>query len=81
VTWASRVSWGPGAVRFAAAGAATSPANTTSADEDQAVGLREAHQHHLPEITRRPALCRANDPSFPNPAGKRGVELLYRVGD
>jgi hypothetical protein len=45
------------------------------------VGLREAHQHHLPEITRRPALCRANDPSFPNPAGKRGVELLYRVGD
>ncbi|XDO64368.1 hypothetical protein HEP84_47165 [Streptomyces sp. RLB1-33] len=45
------------------------------------MGLREAHQHHLPEITRRPALCRANDPSFPNPAGKRGVELLYRVGD
>ncbi|MFF1604624.1 hypothetical protein ACFVYV_45795 [Streptomyces mirabilis] len=35
--------------------------------------------------TRRRSLslrcARANDPSFPAPAGKRGAELLYRVGD
>ncbi|MGW1503361.1 hypothetical protein ACWCQW_33255 [Streptomyces mirabilis] len=28
-----------------------------------------------------PRCARANDPSFPAPSGKRGAELLYRVGD
>ncbi|MGJ5899311.1 helicase HerA domain-containing protein [Streptomyces niveiscabiei] len=50
--------------------------------DDQAVGLREAHEHHLPEITLAALrYARANDSSFPAPAGKRGAELLYRVGD
>ncbi|MGW8361862.1 hypothetical protein ACWGK1_14990 [Streptomyces wedmorensis] len=46
------------------------------------VGLRKAQQAHLTNLTlaalRR---ARANDPDFPAPAGKRGAELLYRVGD
>ncbi|MFG2630018.1 helicase HerA domain-containing protein [Streptomyces sp. NPDC048473] len=51
-------------------------------DDDQAVGLREAAQHHLPDITLAALrFARANDPTFPSPAGKRGAELLYRVGD
>jgi hypothetical protein len=36
-------------------------------DDDQAVGLREAHEHHLPDIT--PAAlryARANDRTFPD---------------
>ncbi|MGA4844806.1 helicase HerA domain-containing protein [Streptomyces sp. G5(2025)] len=51
-------------------------------DEDQAVGLREAAEHHLPGITLAALrFARANDPAFPGSAGKRGAELLYRVGD
>ncbi|MGW8779796.1 hypothetical protein ACWGNM_17290 [Streptomyces sp. NPDC055796] len=46
------------------------------------VGLRKAQQDHLPEITlaalRR---ARADDPDFPAPVDKRGIEHLYRVGD
>ncbi|MFE5914999.1 hypothetical protein ACFQ6B_38790 [Streptomyces wedmorensis] len=49
------------------------------------VGLRkaqQAQQAHLANLTlaalRR---ARANDPDFPAPVGKRGAELLYRVGD
>ncbi|MFM9584154.1 helicase HerA domain-containing protein [Streptomyces caniscabiei] len=50
--------------------------------DDQAVGLREAHQHHLPDITVAALrYARANDRTFPKPVGKRGAELLYRVGD
>ncbi|WP_260475157.1 hypothetical protein [Streptomyces sp. WAC 06725] len=51
-------------------------------DDDQTVDLREAAEHHLPGITLA-ALCfaRADDPAFPGSAGKRGAELLYRVGD
>ncbi|MDX2557565.1 helicase HerA domain-containing protein [Streptomyces stelliscabiei] len=61
---------------------AMSPANSAVVDDDQAVGLRQAHEHHLPEITLAALrFARANDPSFPDPAGKRGAELLYRVGD
>ncbi|MFJ3728496.1 pRL2-11 [Streptomyces sp. NPDC090045] len=62
---------------------ATSPANTAPADnDDQAVGLREAHQHHLPDITIAALrYARANDQTFPASADKRGAELLYRVGD
>lgn len=50
--------------------------------DDEAVGLRQAHEHHLPE-TGFAALryARANDPTFPVPAGKRGAELLYQVVD
>ncbi|MGW2183974.1 hypothetical protein ACWCXX_39600 [Streptomyces sp. NPDC001732] len=51
-------------------------------DDDQAVGLRQAAEHHLPGITLAALrFARANDPAFPGPAGKRGAELLYRVGD
>ncbi|MER7050055.1 hypothetical protein ABT391_35060 [Streptomyces jumonjinensis] len=62
---------------------ATPSANPlTPADDDQAVGLREAHQHHLPDITVAALrYARANDSTFPKPVGKRGAELLYRVGD
>lgn len=64
------------------AAAATSPTNPAPDIDDQAVGLRQAHEHHLPDITLAALrFARANDPSFPAPAGKRGAELLYRVGD
>jgi hypothetical protein len=60
--------------------AATSP--PAPADDDQAVGLREAHERHLPDITIAALrYARANDRTFPGPVGKRGAELLYRVGD
>ncbi|WP_371574230.1 hypothetical protein [Streptomyces sp. NBC_01314] len=46
------------------------------------MGLREAHEHHLPEITLAALrYVRAHDPSLPAFASKRGAELLYRVGD
>nr|WP_205574241.1 pRL2-11 [Streptomyces scabiei] len=61
---------------------ATSLANPAPADDDQAVGLREAHERHLPDITVAALrYARANDRTFPKPVGKRGAELLYRVGD
>ncbi|MEV6408645.1 DUF87 domain-containing protein [Streptomyces bobili] len=70
----------PGDVALSAP--ATSPANPAPADDDQAVGLREAHQHHLPDITVAALrYARANDRTFPKPVDKRGAELLYRVGD
>ncbi|MFD3533397.1 pRL2-11 [Streptomyces sp. NPDC058664] len=61
----------------------TAPANPAPADnDDQVVGLREAHEHHLPDITIAALrYARANDRTFPDPADKRGAELLYRVGD
>ncbi|MFG2960825.1 hypothetical protein ACGF5O_44775 [Streptomyces sp. NPDC048291] len=50
--------------------------------DDQTVGLREAHQHHLPDITVAALrYARGNDRTFPKPVAKRGAELLYRVGD
>lgn len=46
------------------------------------MGLREAHQRHLPDITIAVLrYARANDRAFPKPVGRRGAELLYRVGD
>ncbi|MFF9547989.1 pRL2-11 [Streptomyces albidoflavus] len=58
------------------------PPPTAPDDDDQAVGLRQAAEHHLPGITLAALrFARANDPSFPGPAGKRGAELLYRVRD
>ncbi|QKZ18586.1 pRL2-11 [Streptomyces chartreusis] len=72
----------PAADPAAATPAATSPAIPAAVDDDQAVGLREAHEHHLPEITIAALrYARANDRTFPRPVGKRGAELLYRVGD
>ncbi|MEN8655442.1 pRL2-11 [Streptomyces sp. 21So2-11] len=60
---------------------ATPPANPP-VDDDQAVGLRQAHEHHLPDITLAALrFARANDPEFPGSTDKRGAELLYRVGD
>ncbi|MCX5357034.1 hypothetical protein [Streptomyces mirabilis] len=57
---------------------ATSPA---TGNDDQAVGLREAHEYHLPEITFAALrYARANDPAFPGSVDKRGAELLNRVG-
>ncbi|WP_332010683.1 pRL2-11 [Streptomyces uncialis] len=58
------------------------PADPVPADDDQAVGLREAHELHLPDITVAALrFARANDSTFPGSVGKRGVELLYRAGD
>ncbi|MEU7183335.1 MULTISPECIES: hypothetical protein [Streptomyces] len=49
--------------------------------EDTVIGLRQAQQH-LPDITLAAlGWARANDPDFPTSVGKRGAELLYRVGD
>ncbi|MER6405949.1 hypothetical protein ABT269_20925 [Streptomyces viridosporus] len=60
--------------------AATSPA--APVDDDQAVGLRQAHERHLPDITIAALrYARANDRTFPKPVDKRGAELLYQVGD
>ncbi|WP_367573291.1 hypothetical protein [Streptomyces griseoaurantiacus] len=61
---------------------ATSSANPAPVDDDQAVGLREAHERHLPDITVAALrYARANDRTFPKSVGKRGAEFLYRVGD
>ncbi|MFI6530713.1 helicase HerA domain-containing protein [Streptomyces uncialis] len=59
------------------------PAAAPAADpDDAAVGLRKAQQNHLPGITLAALRwARANNPDFPKPVGKRGAELLYRVGD
>ncbi|MGW5446854.1 hypothetical protein [Streptomyces asiaticus] len=69
---------------LAANATATPPATPAPAvvDDDQAVGLREAAEHHLPGITLAALrFARANDPTFPGSAGKRRAALLYRVGD
>ncbi|MGW7256579.1 hypothetical protein [Streptomyces sp. NPDC054834] len=50
-------------------------------DDDQAVGLREAAEHHLPYTLAPLRYARANDPTFPGSVDKRGAELLYRVDD
>ncbi|MFF8717359.1 pRL2-11 [Streptomyces sp. NPDC015184] len=78
----------PASVPGEPAANATAPPPTTPdsapavVDDDQAVGLRQAAEHHLPGITLAALrFARANDPAFPGPAGKRGAELLYRVGD
>ncbi|WP_204328291.1 pRL2-11 [Streptomyces aureoverticillatus] len=61
---------------------ARSPADPAGSEADQAVGLREAHEHHLGDITLAALrFARANDPTFPDSAGKQGAELLYRVGE
>ncbi|MFH9742679.1 helicase HerA domain-containing protein [Streptomyces roseolus] len=64
--------------------AATSLAPAALADDDQALGLREAYDKHLSEIVASlDALRRArhDDPEFPAPVGKSGAAFLYRVGD
>ncbi|MFJ4966712.1 pRL2-11 [Streptomyces sp. NPDC088729] len=62
--------------------ATTSPADPPLGDDDQAVGLRQAAEHHLPSITLAALrFARANDPTFPTSAAKRGTELLYSVHD
>jgi len=67
---------------------ATDPAGTTPAtsqtapvDDDQAVGLREAAEHHLPYTLAALRYARANDPTFPGSVTKRGAELLCWLGD
>lgn len=73
---------GPGELAANATAAPPTPLAPAVVDDDQAVGLREAAEHHLPDITLAALrFARANDPAFPGPAGKRGAELLYRVGD
>ncbi|MFD3663135.1 hypothetical protein ACFWVF_21485 [Streptomyces sp. NPDC058659] len=60
----------------------TTAPDPAPADDDQAVGLREAHERLLPDITIAALrYARANDPTFPKPVDKRGAELLYRAGD
>ncbi|WP_435609594.1 helicase HerA domain-containing protein [Streptomyces sp. C10-9-1] len=83
--------WGPTPSPAAAtpadnapAAAATSPAQPAPADDDQALGLREAYDNHLSEtVASLDALRRArhDDPEFPAPVGKRGAAFLYRAGD
>lgn len=63
---------------------ATSPAPAALADDDQALGLREAYDKHLSQIVASlDALRRArhDDPEFPAPVGKSGAAFLYRIGD
>lgn len=61
---------------------ATPPSDPVAGDDGQAVGLRAAHEQHLPDITLAALrFARANDSTFPAPADQRGAELLYRVGD
>ncbi|MFI9230926.1 hypothetical protein [Streptomyces rimosus] len=44
--------------------------------------LREVAEHRLPGIALAALrFARADDPAFPGSAGKRGAELLYRIGD
>ncbi|MEU0705061.1 pRL2-11 [Streptomyces bacillaris] len=70
------------AVDGPAAAPATSSADPAPDDDDQAVGLRQAAEHHLPGITLAALrFARANDPAFPTSAAKRGTELLYTVRD
>ncbi|WP_030063314.1 hypothetical protein [Streptomyces natalensis] len=46
------------------------------------MGLREAHEHHLPGITlAAPRYARTNNPTFPRSVDKRGAEFLYRPSD
>jgi hypothetical protein len=72
----------PPAAGPADTGTAPATSTTTPADDDQAVGLRQAAEHHLPGTTLAALrFARANDPAFPDSAEKRGAELLYRVGD
>ncbi|MER8162711.1 hypothetical protein [Streptomyces sp. NPDC094472] len=60
--------------------AAMSPANPV--DDGQAVGLRGARGHHLPDITLAALrYVRASGPTSPGSVDKRGAELLYRVRD
>ncbi|MEU9617021.1 pRL2-11 [Streptomyces sp. NPDC048209] len=60
----------------------TSPTDPAPGDDDQAVGLRQAAEHHLPGITLDALrFARAKDPTFPTSVAKRGTELLYSVHD
>ncbi|MFJ9908289.1 hypothetical protein ACIRVK_36420 [Streptomyces sp. NPDC101152] len=64
------------------AAGATTPPPPAPADDDRAVGLRKAAEHHLPGVTLAALrFARANDPAFPGSIDKRGAELFYRVGD
>ncbi|MGW8719184.1 hypothetical protein ACWGNR_07740 [Streptomyces althioticus] len=45
------------------------------------MGLRDAAEHHMAYTLSALRYARANDRTFPKPVDKRGVELLYRVGD
>ncbi|MEU7384197.1 MULTISPECIES: helicase HerA domain-containing protein [unclassified Streptomyces] len=67
---------------LAAGTTAPPPATPALVDDDQAVGLREAAEHHLPGITLAALrFARANDPAFPGSVDKRGSAFFYRVGD
>lgn len=61
--------------------ATTSSARAARDVDDQAVGLRQAAEHHLPCTLAALRYARANDRTFPGPVDKRGAELLHRVGD
>ncbi|WKU42613.1 pRL2-11 [Streptomyces sp. VNUA116] len=82
----------PGGECLPAAPAPAAPAASTEAEDgspaapqepaDELLGLRQAQMKHLPDITLTTLRwARANDPDFPASAGKKGVELLYRVSD
>ncbi|MGW1076039.1 pRL2-11 [Streptomyces sp. NPDC002537] len=49
---------------------------------DELVGLRQAQQQFLPDITITTLRwARANDPDFPAASGKRGAEFLYQASE
>ncbi|MFI8932430.1 pRL2-11 [Streptomyces sp. NPDC053474] len=51
-------------------------------DGDPLVGLREAHEKYLPEADLTALRnARARDPEFPEPAGKKGQESVYRLSE
>ncbi|MGA5134471.1 pRL2-11 [Streptomyces blastmyceticus] len=60
----------------------TEPPAPAEAPADEMVGLRQAQQKYLPDITLTTLRwARANDPDFPDATGKRGAELLYQASD
>ncbi|CAM2816467.1 RNA polymerase sigma-70 factor, sigma-B/F/G subfamily [Streptomyces albus] len=63
------------------AGSDTAQAAAEEGTEDTLVGLRRAEQLLGGLTLAALRWARANDDAFPAPAGKRGTQFLYRLGD
>ncbi|GGX46229.1 pRL2-11 [Streptomyces noursei] len=58
------------------------PPHDAEAAGEELVGLREALEKHLPHLTIEGLRsARKDDPEFPDPAGRKGNQLLYRPTD
>ncbi|NEC12533.1 DUF87 domain-containing protein [Streptomyces sp. SID8014] len=65
-----------------ASGGVASPSSAAPSAADRPVGLREAQEEFLSELTLASLRwARANDPEFPEHVAKRGAELLYARED